>query len=103
MRALRSYQYNRVLKPRVETRLTKAQSRLESYLMLRGTNSVRLADCRVEMVEGELAITRLPPDGWTQLEMEGLAGGDLCQSQAERDLGTDDDPDSPLELCPPTR
>ena len=70
IRAARSYEYNRVLRPKVEARLEKAQSWLKSYLMLNDAPSVQLGDYQVELIDGELVVSELPPDGWEQLEME---------------------------------
>jgi len=72
MRAARSYVYNRVLKPKVEARLAKAVTRMESYLMRNETESARLGRYRVELVDGELVVSELPPEGWEQLEIDGL-------------------------------
>ena len=72
IRAARSYEHNLALKPRVEERLDKARSMLESYLMLSGRTSMQLGGYNVELHNGELLITRLPPQGWEQLEMREL-------------------------------
>lgn len=74
-RAVRSYTYNWALKPEVEARLEKACSRLKSYLLLNGVNALRLGNYRVELVEGELQITALPPQGWEQPALRGLKVG----------------------------
>ena len=80
IKAARSYERNLVLKPRVEERLDKARSVLESYLMLNGGTSVQLGGYKIELHNGELLITRLPPEGWEQLEMRGL-----CAEQSPTD------------------
>ena len=72
IRAARSYEHNLALKPRVEERLGKARGMLESYLMLSGRTSVQLGAYQIELRDGELLITRLPPQGWKQLEMREL-------------------------------
>ena len=72
MRAARSYVYNRDLKPKVEARLAKAVARMESYLLRNATESACLGRYRVELVEGQLVVSELPPEGWEQLEMDGL-------------------------------
>ena len=48
----------------------------KSYLMLNGASSARLGDYLVELIDGELVVNELPPDGWKQLEMERLAAGE---------------------------
>ena len=74
MRAARSYVYNRDLKPKVEARLATAVTRLGGYLMRNATESARLGRYSVELVDGELVVSELPPEGWKQLEIEGLNG-----------------------------
>ena len=74
VRAARSYVYNRDLKPKVEERLAKASSRMESYLLRNATESACLGRYRVELVDGELSVSELPPEGWEQLEMGGFDG-----------------------------
>jgi hypothetical protein len=78
IRAARSFEYNRALQPKVEARLEKARSRLKAYLMLEGVISMRLGDYQAELVDGELVLTKLPPDGWEQAELQGL---DAVQSR----------------------
>jgi len=75
MRAARSYVYNRDLKPKVEARLTKAAARMESYLVRNATESACLGRYRVDLVDGQLVVSDLPPEGWEQLEMDGLHRG----------------------------
>ena len=72
MRAARSYVHNRDLKPKVDERLAKAASRMESYLMRNATESACVGRYRVELVDGELVVSELPPEGWGQLEIDGL-------------------------------
>jgi len=69
IRAARSYEYNRALQSKVEARLEKARSTLESYLLLSGVTSVRLGSYQVELRDGELVVTKLPPEEWKQLEL----------------------------------
>ena len=86
IRAARSYEYNRVLRPKVEARLERAQSRLKSYLMLSGATSARLGGYQVELIDGELVVNELPPDGWEQLEMERHSPGE-AHERASPDTG----------------
>lgn len=79
IRAAQSYEYNRVRAPEVEARLEKARSRLKSYLILHGVNSMRLGGYQLELVEGELVVTNLPPDGFEQLELQGLNAGKMVE------------------------
>jgi len=72
IRAARSYEHNRTLQSKVEARLEKARSTLESYLSLSEVTSMRLGNYQVELREGKLVVTRLPPDGWEQLELQEL-------------------------------
>ena len=67
IRAVRSFEYNRALKLKVE-----ARSRLKAYLMLNGATSIRLGNYQAELVDGELMVSKVPPDGWEQAELEGL-------------------------------
>ena len=72
VRAARSYEYNRARAPEVEARLERARTRLKSYLILHGLNSMRLGGYQLELTEGELVVTKLPPDGFEQLELQGF-------------------------------
>jgi len=72
IRAVRSFEYNRALKPKVESRLESARSRVKAYLMLNGATSIRLGNYQAELVDGELMVSKVPPDGWEQAELEGL-------------------------------
>ena len=74
MRAARSYVYNRDLKPKVEARLSKALTRIEGYLLRNETESACLGRYRMELVNGQLVVSELPPEGWEQLEMDALDG-----------------------------
>ena len=74
MPAARSYVYNRDLKPKIEARLAKAASRMESYLLRNARESACLGRYRVELVDGELLVSELPPEGWEQLAMDGFGG-----------------------------
>ena len=76
IRTARSYEYNRVLRPKVEARLERAESWLKSYLMFSDAPSVQLGDYQVELIDGELVVNELPPDGWEQVEMERFAPGE---------------------------
>lgn len=70
-RAARSYERNAQLAPKIEERLEKARSALESYMLLSGKTVVHLGGYQVAVLEdGSLSVTRLPPEGWEQLEME---------------------------------
>ena len=75
IRAVRSLEYNRALKPKVEARLEKARSRLKAYLMLNGATSIRLGNYQAELVDGDPVVTKVPPDGWEQVELPGLDAG----------------------------
>ena len=70
MRAATSYVYNKELMPKVEERLSKALSVLESYLLQTGQDVVRLGRYRVERCNGEMRVALAPPDGWEQREIE---------------------------------
>ena len=86
IRAARSCERNRILKAKVEARLKMAQSRLESYFLLNGVTSMRLGDYQVELRDGEFVITKLPPDGWEQLELEGVDAKER-DHQEKKDTG----------------
>jgi len=68
--AARSYEYNRVLRPKVEARRKRAESWLKGYLMFSDVPSVQLGDYQVELIDGELVVSELTPYGWEQREME---------------------------------
>jgi hypothetical protein len=70
MRAATSYAYNKELMPKVEERLAKALSVLESYLLQTGQDAVRLGRYDVELRDGEMHVAPAPPDGWEQTELE---------------------------------
>lgn len=69
MRAARSYAYNKELQPKVEERLAKALSVLESYMLQTGQEAVRLGRYQVERRDGEMHVGQAPPDGWEQEEI----------------------------------
>jgi len=70
-RAARSYERNAQLAPKIEERLAKARGILESYLLLTGKSIVLVGGYQVALLEdGSLSVTRLPPEGWEQLEMD---------------------------------
>jgi hypothetical protein len=70
MRAATSYAYNKELMPKVEERLAKALSVLESYLLQTGQETVRLGRYDLELRDGEMHVALAPPDGWKQREIE---------------------------------
>jgi hypothetical protein len=70
VRAATSYVYNKELMPKVEERLAKALSALESYLLRTGQEAVRLGRYDVELRNGEMHVAPAPPDGWEQRELE---------------------------------
>ena len=70
VRAATSYAHNKELMPRVEERLAKALSVLESYLLQTGQEAVRLGRYQVERRNGEMHVAPAPPDGWEQRELE---------------------------------
>ena len=70
VRAATSYAHNKELMPRVEERLAKALSVLESYLLQTGQEAVRLGRYQVERRNGEMRVAPAPPDGWEQRELE---------------------------------
>ena len=73
MRAARSYAYNQDLRERVEGRLERARTMLESYLLLQGATSAQLGAFRVDLDNGEISITRTAADdGWEQMNMEDM-------------------------------
>ena len=70
-RAARSYERNAQLAPKIEERLDRARSTLESYMLLCGKTSVHLGGYQIALLQdGSLSVTRLPPEGWEQLEIE---------------------------------
>jgi len=70
-RAARSYERNAQLAPKIEARLEKARNALESYMLLSGKSVVHLGGYQIALLEdGSLSVTRLPPEGWEQLEIE---------------------------------
>jgi len=70
-RAARSYERNAQLAPKIEARLEKARNALESYMLLCGKTIVHLGGYQVALLQdGSLSVTKLPPEGWEQLEME---------------------------------
>lgn len=75
--AARSYARNRELRPKVEERLAKAQSELESYLLREGMSAVRLGRYQVELRDGALLVTAVPPEGWKQDEIEWEDGEEM--------------------------
>ena len=79
IRATKSYEYNRARAPEIAARLEKARSKLKSYLMLHGVNSMRLGGYQLELIEGELVVTNLPPDGSEQLQLRGLDTGKMVE------------------------
>jgi hypothetical protein len=70
VRAATSYAYNKELMPKVEERLAKALSLLESYLLQTGRDAVRLGRYDVERRNGEIHVVPAPPEGWEQRELE---------------------------------
>ena len=80
-KAARSYERNAQLAPKVEERLARARSALESYMLLTGKSVVHLGGYQVSMLEdGSLSVTRLPPEGWEQLEMDSTRGIDSLRT-----------------------
>ena len=69
LRAARSYAHNHALKPKVEERLARAQSQLESYLLRTGQTEVRLGPYQIALRDGQLWVDTAPPDGWRQTQM----------------------------------
>ena len=73
MRAARSYAYNLDLQEKVEGRLERARTALESYLLLQGASSAQLGAFRADLNAGALTITRVSvDDGWAQMNMEDM-------------------------------
>jgi hypothetical protein len=66
LRAAKSYAYNKELIPKVEERLAKAESVLESYLLRTGREALRLGRYQVELRDGRMLVSPAPPDGWSQ-------------------------------------
>jgi hypothetical protein len=83
MRAATSYAYNKELMPKVEERLAKALSVLESYLLQTGQDAVRLGRYQVERRNGEMYIAPAPPDGWEQRELGLEARPDYAPRELE--------------------
>ena len=70
-RAARSYERNAQLAPKIEERLDRARSILESYLLLSGKTSAHVGGYQIaHLQDGRLSVSRLPPEGWEQVEME---------------------------------
>ena len=82
IRAVRSLEYNRALKPKVE-----ARSRLKAYLMLNAATSIRLGNYQAELVDGDPVVTKLPPDGWEQVELQGLGAGQALPERSSYLVG----------------
>lgn len=79
IRAARSYERNAQLAPKIEERLDRARSMLRSYMLLSGETIIHLGGYQIALLEdGSLSVTRLPPEGWEQLEMEMIKTG--CES-----------------------
>ena len=73
MRAARSYAYNVELQEKVERRLERARTALESYLLLRGASSAQLGASRADLNGDVLTVTRVSvDDGWEQMDMEDM-------------------------------
>jgi hypothetical protein len=70
LRAARSLARNRELMPKVEERLAKAESMLESYLLRSGQTAARVGGYVIELRDGVLRIGPASPDGWEQGEIE---------------------------------
>jgi hypothetical protein len=64
--------------PRVEERLAKAQSMLESYLLRTGKTATRLGGYVIELRDGVLRVGPAPPDGWEQGELGFLGSCAGC-------------------------
>jgi hypothetical protein len=78
-RAARSYERNAQLAPKIEERIERARSTLEGYLRRSGKSMVHLGGYQIALLQdGSLAVTRLPPEGWEQLEMT------LSEKEADR-------------------
>lgn len=67
-RAIRSLVHNRNLKPIVERRMEKAESRILTYMGLRGLKDLTLGRYHVFSVDGYLDVEVLPGSdkGWMQ-------------------------------------
>ena len=73
MRAARSYAYNLDLQEKVEGRLERARTALESYLLLRRASSAQLGAFRVDLNDGQISVTRASvDDGWAQMNMADM-------------------------------
>ena len=83
VRAATSYVYNKELMPKVEERLAKALSVLESYLLRTGQEAVRLGRYDVELRNGEMHVAPAPPDGWEQRELELEVRPDYANREPE--------------------
>jgi hypothetical protein len=67
-RAMRSLVYNRNLKPLVERRIEKAETRILTYMGLRGLKELTLGYYHVLSADGYLDVEVLPgsDEGWMQ-------------------------------------
>ena len=73
MRAARSYAYNVELQEKVERRLERARTTLESYLLLRRASSAQLGAFRVDLNGSVLTVTRASvDDGWAQMNIDDM-------------------------------
>ena len=82
MRAIRSLAYNRGLKPLVEERIERAESKLRGYLLRQNSTAERIGSYEVEMDEdGEISLSLLPvDDGWNQLALPQISSWDIPQN-----------------------
>ena len=84
MRAARSYAYNLHLQERVNGRLERARTLLESYFLLRGVSSAQLGAFRVDLDDGKLSVAQVSTDGgWEQLQIEDI----LTEVDVRQELG----------------
>ena len=75
MRAVRSLAYNRELKPLVEGRIERAESKIRGYLLTNSLTATRIGPYQVEMnEEGDIAYSRLLVDEWEQLPLPQVTG-----------------------------
>ncbi len=69
IRAVRSLERNRRIALEAEERFARARDQVRAYMALRNVTSVRLGGYQVDLMGEDLLVTRLPADGFTQLEL----------------------------------
>ena len=70
MRAIRSLAYNRELKPVIDGRIERAETKVRGFMLVNGLTSTRIGAFQIDMDEdGDLELERLQMDEWQQLSI----------------------------------